>query len=73
MAGLAEVIGAPAAVGGDRAAVHAFPVYHVNAVFLALSLANTHLFQEALLAEQVILFRLKLLLLCCSYLLLAVD
>lgn len=72
VAGLAEVVGTPAAVRGDRATVHALPVDHVNAVFLALSLANTHLFQQALLAEQFLLPRLTLPL-CCSHLLLAVD
>lgn len=39
----AEVIGAPAAESGDRAAVHALPINEFNAVLLAFSHADSHL------------------------------
>ena len=46
----AEVIGAPTAVSGDGATVHAFPINEFNAVLLALTHANAHLAEHALLA-----------------------
>lgn len=69
--GVAKVIGAPAAVEGDRAAIHALPVNLVITVFRALRRARANLRQETILAKQVLLP--CLLLLCSSHLLLAVH
>ena len=71
VAGSAEVICAPAAVGRDRAAIHALPVSEFNAVLLALSHADTHLLEQALLAEEVLFVGLTPLI--CLHLLLTVD
>ena len=67
----AEVIGAPAAVSCNRAAVHTLPVNELNTVFLALSHANSHLIKHALLAQKILF--LSRTLLSCVHLLLAVN
>ena len=67
----AEVIGAPAAERGNRATVHALPVNEFNAVFLALSHANSHLTEHAFLAQKILF--LSRALLSRVHLLLAVD
>ena len=57
---------------GKRAAKHAFPVYKTCAMFgAATTRANTQLFHQAVLAEQVLLLSLSLL--QSVHLLLAVD
>ena len=71
MAGPTEVIRAPTAVGCDRAAIHALPVGEFNAVLLALSHADTHLLEQALLAEEILF--VSLVSLISLHLLLTVD
>ena len=66
-----EIVGAPAAVKSDGAAVHALPVDLIIAVFAAFCRSRTDLFQEAILAEKIFLFSLTLL--GRGHLLLAVD